>query len=49
MIQMINQLIEENYVTRLNQKQSELNALQSQINTHFLYNTLDSINWLAKD
>ena len=28
MIQMINQLIEENYVTRLNQKQSELNALQ---------------------
>ncbi len=49
MIRMINQLIEENYVTRLNQKQSELNALQSQINTHFLYNTLDSINWLAKD
>ena len=49
MIQMINQLIEENYVTRLNQKQSKLNALQSQINTHFLYNTLDSINWLAKD
>ena len=49
MIQMINSLIEENYVTRLNQKQSELNALQSQINTHFLYNTLDSINWLAKD
>ncbi|MEG1408178.1 MAG: histidine kinase, partial [Ruthenibacterium sp.] len=49
MIQMINTLIEESYVTRLNQKQSELNALQSQINTHFLYNTLDSINWLAKD
>ncbi len=49
MIQMINQLIQENYVTRLNQKQSELNALQSQINTHFLYNTLDTINWLAKD
>lgn len=49
MIRMINQLIEENYVSLLNQKQSELNALQSQINTHFLYNTLDSINWLAKD
>lgn len=48
MIQMINQLIEENYVTRLNQKQSELNALQSQINTHFLYNTLDSINWAGQ-
>lgn len=49
MIQMINELIQENYVTRLNQKQSELNALESQINTHFLYNTLDTINWMAKD
>lgn len=49
MIRMINSLIEENYVSLLNQKQSELNALQSQINTHFLYNTLDSINWLAMD
>lgn len=49
MIQMINRLIQENYVSLLNQKQSELNALQSQINTHFLYNTLDSINWLAMD
>jgi two-component system sensor histidine kinase YesM len=49
MILMINRLIEENYVSLLNQKQSELNALQSQINTHFLYNTLDSINWLARD
>lgn len=47
MIQMINQLIEDNYVWRLNQKQSEINALEAQINTHFLYNTLDSINWLA--
>lgn len=49
MIRMINELIQENYVTRLNQKQSELNALESQINTHFLYNTLDTINWMARD
>lgn len=28
-------------------KSAELKALQSQINPHFLYNTLDIINWLA--
>jgi len=28
-------------------RQTELRALQSQINPHFLYNTLDAINWMA--
>jgi Predicted signal transduction protein with a C-terminal ATPase domain len=28
---------------------SELRALQAQINPHFLYNTLDMINWLSKE
>ena len=27
---------------------SEIDALQSQINPHFLYNTLDSITWMIE-
>jgi two-component system, sensor histidine kinase YesM len=34
---------------QLLKRKAELKALQSQINPHFLYNTLDSINWMAND
>ena len=45
----IKTLIEENYVITLKEKESELTALQSQINPHFLYNTLDSLYWQATE
>ena len=48
MLQRINDLITENYTKQLAIKESEFKALQAQINPHFLYNTLESINWHAR-
>ncbi|MGY4691561.1 cache domain-containing sensor histidine kinase [Salibacterium sp. K-3] len=48
MLNKINDLIKENYTKQLVIKETEYKALQSQINPHFLYNTLDSIHWMAK-
>ncbi|MNC19293.1 Sensor histidine kinase YpdA [compost metagenome] len=47
MVERIDRLVEEVYVIGLREKEAELAALQSQINPHFIYNTLESINMLA--
>ena len=47
MISKMSVLIYEQYKLGKEVKNAELKALQSQINPHFLYNTLDMINWMA--
>ena len=42
------ELIRENYVKQLKLQETELKALQAQMNPHFLYNTLETINWMAE-
>lgn len=48
MVRQIKLLIRELYQEKLLKREIELKVLQNQINPHFLYNTLDTINWIAK-
>lgn len=47
MVQKINHLINSIYKEQITRKEAEIKALQSQLNPHFLFNILESINWLA--
>lgn len=43
----INDLIQEVKEISEQEKEAEVKALQAQINPHFVYNTLDAMNWIA--
>lgn len=49
MVQEVQRLMQEHYQLGKEVKMVEVRALQAQINPHFLYNTLDLINWISMD
>lgn len=40
--------IQKNYLNQILNREAKLRALESQINPHFLYNTLETIHWRAR-
>lgn len=44
----LKQIINERYILENERKKAQLSALQMQINPHFMYNTLETINSIAK-
>lgn len=49
MVAALDKLIQDNYVKQMLIKENQLKVLQNQINPHFLFNTLQTINWKAKE
>lgn len=47
MMKKINNQMDEIKMAGEKEKEAEIRALEAQINPHFIYNTLDSIHWLA--
>lgn len=47
MVEYIQDLILNQYENKIKRREIELKYMQSQMNPHFLYNTLDSIRWMA--
>ena len=48
MLDQIEKLIADEYENKMSLNYARYQALQAQINPHFLYNTLDSIIWMAE-
>ncbi len=49
MVRRVEELIERVKLSSVSEKNAELHALQSQVNPHFLYNTLDMIYWMLDE
>jgi len=47
MVDNLDQTVQTVYLQKLEQKDMSMRILRSQINAHFLYNTLDTIRWIA--
>lgn len=45
--QKLKNLMNENYMIKLNEKEAKIAILNAQIKPHFIYNTLNTINWMA--
>jgi two-component system sensor histidine kinase YesM len=48
MLKRIDSLINDVYKSELREREAEIRALQAQMSPHFLYNTLNTISWTAR-